>query len=252
MSGYDFGLGGKCALITGAASGIGRATAHALAELGCRLVIADIQGGTLEQVAATLAGPKHLALPLDLADPAAAESAVAASVGYLGGLDIVINAAAVLRREALAEVSQASLQAMTAVNMWGPFFLARAAAQHMQRAGGGSITLFSSQGAYTGGYVGSTVYAMTKAAVGALIKSLARDYAKDGVRVNGVAPGAIDTPMIREGLTEDALARFQSMIPMHRLGSPQEVALTCAFLASPAAHYITGQMLHINGGQLML
>jgi NAD(P)-dependent dehydrogenase (short-subunit alcohol dehydrogenase family) len=251
---YDLGLRGKRALVTGAASGIGRATAQAFAEQGCRLVIADIQAGPLEDLKRELAGPKqqHLALPLDLADPAACESSIQTSVTHLRGLDIVVNAAAILKRQSLAEVSRESLQAMTAVNMWGPFFLARAAAQHMAQTGGGSITLFSSQGAYTGGYVGSTVYSMTKAAVAALIKSLAREYADRGVRVNGIAPGAIDTPMIHAGVTEEALARFQDIIPMHRLGSPQEVALTCAFLASPAAQYITGQMLHVNGGQLML
>jgi NAD(P)-dependent dehydrogenase (short-subunit alcohol dehydrogenase family) len=250
----DYGLRGKRAMITGAASGIGKATALAFAELGCRLVIADIQADGLAQAAAALAGQAqpHLALPLDVADPAACESSIRAAVAHLGGLDILVNAAAVLHRQQLADVTPESLHAMTAVNMWGPFFLGRAAARQMADAGGGSITLFSSQGAYTGGYVGSTAYSMTKAAVAALIKSLAREYAGRGVRVNGIAPGAIDTPMIHAGVTDEALARFQEMIPMSRLGLPHEVAMTCAFLASPAAEYITGQMLHVNGGQLML
>lgn len=254
MNDYNFSLRGKRALITGAASGIGRATAQVFAELGCRLVIADIQADKLEDVIARLAEPKHqhLAVPLDLADPAACESSIQSSVGHLGGLDIVVNAAGILHRQSLADVSRESLHLMTAVNMWGPFFLGRAAAQHMAQAGGGSITLFSSQGAYTGGYVGSTAYSMTKAAVAALIKSLAREYAERDVRVNGIAPGAIDTPMIHAGVTDEALARFQERIPMNRLGSPHEVAMTCAFLASSAAQYITGQMLHVNGGQLML
>ena len=254
MSDYNFGLSDKRALITGAASGIGRATAQIFAELGCRIVIADIQADKLEEVVAGLAGPKHrhLALPLDMADPAACESSIQSSVAHLGGLDIVVNAAGILHRQSLTDVSRESLHLMTAVNMWGPFFFGRAAAQHMAQAGGGSITLFSSQGAYTGGYVGSTAYSMTKAAVAALIKSLAREYAGRGVRVNGIAPGAIDTPMIHAGVTDEALARFQEMIPMNRLGLPHEVAMTCAFLASSAAQYITGQMLHVNGGQLML
>jgi NAD(P)-dependent dehydrogenase (short-subunit alcohol dehydrogenase family) len=251
---FDFGLSGKRALITGAAGGIGRATAQLFAELGCRVVVADIRARELEDVVAALGGPKegHLAQALDLADAGSCEESVRAAAAHLGGLDAVVNAGAVLHRQPLADISQESLRAMTAVNMWGPLFLARAAAGQMARAGGGSITLFSSQGAYTGGYVGSTVYSMTKAAVAALIKSLAREYAAPRVRVNGIAPGAIDTPMIHEGVTDEALAQFVERIPMSRLGSPREVAMTCAFLASSAADYLTGQMLHVNGGQLML
>jgi NAD(P)-dependent dehydrogenase (short-subunit alcohol dehydrogenase family) len=169
----------------------------------------------------------------------------------MGGLDIVIHAGARLDRSPLDEVSLQSLQAMTSVNMWGSFFIARAAAQYMAQSAGGSIVLFSSQGAYTGGYASSTVYSMTKAAVSALVKSLAREYADRNVRVNGVAPGAIDTPMMQRGLQPDAIARFVEMIPMKRMGSPEEVALCCAFLVSAASQYVTGQMLHVNGGQLM-
>ena len=247
----DFGLRGKRAMITGAAGGIGKATAQVFAELGCRLVLADIRAAEVAEVTAAL-GSMHLSLPLDLGDPAACESAVRSATAHLGGLDILVNAGAILLRRPLADVTSESLHAMTAVNMWGPLFLGRAAARQMADGGGGSITLFSSQGAYTGGYVGSTVYSMTKAAVAALIKSLAREYAGRSVRVNGIAPGAIDTPMIHAGVTDEALARFQEMIPMGRLGLPREVAMTCAFLAGPGAQYITGQMLHVNGGQLML
>src|SRR5690606_30932657 len=138
------------------------------------------------------------------------------------------------------------------VNMWGAFHLARAAANELARRGGGSIVLFSSQGAFTGGYQGSAVYAMTKAAVGTIIKSLAHHYALKGVRVNGIAPGLIDTDMMRGGLDAGTLERLMDLIPLKRFGTPGEVATCCAFLASPLAQYVTGQMLHVNGGQLML
>lgn len=254
MSPLDFGLEGKCALVTGAAGGIGKATSEALARLGCHVTLCDIDHGALEKALQGIAESTrhHSTLCFDLGDGPACENAVTSAVQRMGRLDIVIHAGARLDRSPLDEVSMQTLQAMTSVNLWGSFFIARAAAQCMAQSGGGSIVLFSSQGAYTGGYASSTVYSMTKAAVSALVKSLAREYAGRNVRVNGVAPGAIDTPMMQRGMQPDAIARFVEMIPMKRMGSPEEVALCCAFLASAASQYVTGQMLHVNGGQLML
>lgn len=254
MSQFDLDLRDKCALVTGAASGIGRATAQVLARLGCQIVACDIEREALEDVLKAIAEPtrRHSIVCFDLGDGAACESAIKFAVERLGRLDIVVHAGAALLRTPLSEVSLPMLQTMTSVNIWGSFFLARAAAQSMAETGGGSIVMFSSQGAYTGGYAGSTVYSMTKAAVSVLIKSLAREYADRNVRINGVAPGAIDTPMMQRGMQPEALARFVQMIPMKRMGQPEEVALCCAFLASAASQYITGHMLHVNGGQLML
>lgn len=254
MSPLDFGLRDKRVLVTGAAGGIGKATCEVFARLGCHVTLCDIEQGALEKVLDGIAEPtrRHSTLCFDLGDGTACESAIASAAQYMGGLDIVVHAGARLDRLPLDEVSLQTLQAMTSVNMWGSFFIARAAAQHMARSGGGSIVLFSSQGAYTGGYASSTVYSMTKAAVNALVKSLAREYAGRNVRVNGVAPGAIDTPMMQRGMQQDAIASFVQMIPMNRMGSPEEIALCCAFLASAASQYVTGQMLHVNGGQLML
>jgi len=250
----DFGLREKCALVTGAAGGIGKATSEALARLGCHVTLCDIDQDALEKALQGIVAPnrRHSALRFDLGDGAACEDAVATATQRMGGLDIVVHAGARLDRLPLEAVSLQTLQAMTSVNMWGSFFIARAAAQHMARSGGGSIVLFSSQGAYTGGYASSTVYSMTKAAVSALVKSLAREYAGCDVRVNGIAPGAIDTPMMQRGMQQEAITRFVEMIPMKRMGSPEEIALCCAFLASAASRYVTGQMLHVNGGQLML
>lgn len=253
MSPFDLGLQGKRALVTGAASGIGRATGETLARLGCHVTLCDIDRGALDKVLQGIADPgrRHWTRCFDLGDGAACESAVASASEHMGGLDIVIHAGARLDRSPLDDVSLQMLQAMTSVNMWGSFFIARAAARRMAQAGGGSIVLFSSQGAYTGGYASSTVYSMTKAAVGALVKSLAREFASRNVRVNGLAPGAIDTPMMHRDMSPEAIANFVEMIPMRRMGDPEEVALCCAFLASGASQYVTGQMLHVNGGQLM-
>jgi NAD(P)-dependent dehydrogenase (short-subunit alcohol dehydrogenase family) len=250
----EFELTGRRALITGAAGGIGRATAHALAESGCRVALADLNLEALDRILPTLNEPGrgHLALAFDLADARACEVSVQAAADRLGGLDIVVHAGALMLRQSIEEVSPETLQRTTAVNMWGSFFVARKAAQLMTRGEGGSIVLFSSQGAYTGGYASSAAYSMTKAAVTALIKSLAREYADKGVRVNGIAPGAADTPMLRENVDPQALAHFMSLIPMKRAAEPAEVASCCVFLVSAAARYVTGQMLHVNGGQLML
>lgn len=254
MNSLDFDLRDKGALVTGAAGGIGKATCEALARLGCHVTLCDVDAPALEQVLQGIVelDRRHSTICFDLSDGAACENAVATAVQRMGRLDIVIHAGARLDRSPLDQVSMQTLQAMTSVNMWGSFFIARAAAQHMAQAGGGSIVLFSSQGAYTGGYASSTVYSMTKAAVSALVKSLAREYASRNVRVNGIAPGAIDTPMMQRGMQPEAIARFVEMIPMQRMGSPDEVALCCAFLASAAAQFVTGQMLHVNGGQIML
>lgn len=250
----DLSLEGQRAMVTGAAGGIGKTTAQLLANLGCSVVVADVDQSGLEQTLRALRPQErpHHGVCFDLADPSACESSVQAAATKLGALDIVIHAGAMLVREPIGEISPQSLQRTTAVNMWGAFFIARRAAALMAGRGGGSIVLFSSQGAYTGGYGNATAYSMTKAAVGALVKSLAREFATQNVRVNGIAPGAIDTPMLRDGMTDEALERFLTLVPMQRLGTPLEIATCCAFLASPASRFMTGQILHVNGGQLML
>jgi NAD(P)-dependent dehydrogenase (short-subunit alcohol dehydrogenase family) len=249
----DFELSGQRALITGAAGGIGRATARAFADLGCRVAVADLDrevvSGTLPMLCDHSDG--HLALGFDLADASACEDAVSEAAERLGGLDIVVHAGAMMLRQPTDEISLDTLSRTTAVNQWGSFFVARKSAQLMASKGGGSIVLFSSIGAHTGGFVRSTAYSMTKAAVTALIKSLAREYAGKEVRVNGVAPGAVDTSMLRDGVPPAALAEFMAQIPMKRAADPEEIASCCVYLASRASAYITGQVLHVNGGQLM-
>ncbi len=247
-------LTGRRALVTGAAGGIGGAAARAFAGLGCRVAVADLDREAVSRVAAALPdqGAGHVALAFDLADSRACEVAVAEAAARLGGLDIVIHAGAMMIRQATDEVTMETLARTTAVNMWGTFFVARKAAQLMAAGEGGSIILFSSIGAYTGGSINSAAYSMTKAAVTALIKSLAREHAARQVRINGIAPGAVDTPMLRDGVPPDALARFMATIPMQRAAAPDELASCCVFLASPASAFITGQMLHVNGGQMML
>ncbi|MBS0417819.1 MAG: SDR family oxidoreductase [Proteobacteria bacterium] len=246
----SLGLQGRVALVTGAASGIGRATARLAAREGCRVALLDISAGPLAEVAREL-GSEHRAFPGDLADTAAVEQAVAEVIRWAGRLDILINAGAVLRRQTLSDVRPLDFDTQVSVNMRGPFFLARAAAAHMQRLGWGRIVLLASHGAFTGGYVSSSVYSMTKAAVVTLAKSMARELAAAGVTVNAVAPGPVDTPMLHNDVSDEALKAFATLVPMGRFAAPEEIARGCLFLASDWAGYITGHCLDINGGMLM-
>lgn len=244
-------LSGKRALVTGAAGGIGRAVAERLAEIGAFVRLADIDVAAARDGAAAI-GPRAGAIALDLAARPSCERAVEEARAGMGGLDILVHCGAIILRQPLDEVGESDIARMCDVNMSGAFFVARAAARVMREQGrGGRIVLISSQGAHSGGYVGSTVYAMTKAAVVSLTKSLAREFAPCGVTVNSVAPGVVDTAMIRNDVSADALADFMKMVPLGRIASPREIADCCLFLASGWASYVTGHTLDANGGQLM-
>lgn len=246
----DLGLEEKAVIVTGAASGIGRAVAERFSVMGSRVAIADIDEAGLAETAAAI-GRNALLLPSDLGSEPSCEAAVEKTVQAFGRVDVLVNAGAIILRRPLDAVTADDLERIQRVNMAGAFFIARAAANAMRRSGFGRIILFSSQGAHTGGYVGSTVYAMSKAAVISLTKSLAREFAPCGVTVNAIAPGLVDTPMIRNDVSETVLARFVDMIPMGRVAQPVELANCCLFLASDWASYITGHTLDVNGGQLM-
>lgn len=242
------GLGGRLVIVVGAAQGIGAAVARRLSALGMDVICADRQD--CAPVAAEC-GERASAIQVDLSKPETIGGlmAHARSRGKLFGL---VNCAGLLVRTPFEEVDEAVMQREIAVNQTGVFYLSRAALAEIKAGGaGGRIVLFTSQGAFTGGFFGSTTYAMTKAAIGALIKSLARMGAPDAITVNAVAPGGVDTPMLRGGMSEADLDSFRQRIPMNRFAEPDELAGVCAFLLSDWSSYITGSTLHVNGGQYL-
>ena len=170
-----------------------------------------------------------------------------------GKVVALAHCAAVLqRRTSIDEVTEEDWDLQIDVNMKSTFFLNRAAFHHFKKFGTrGSIVNFSSQSWWTGGYSGSVIYSGSKGGVVSLTKGLARSFASDGVRVNAIAPGGVDTPMMTGTQSREALASFISMIPMGRLAAPEEIVGPVIFLASEASSYITGTVINVSGGQLM-
>ena len=244
----DLGLADRKVLVVGAAQGIGRATAIWLSELGARVVAADIQD--CGETADFRGNVKTLRL--DLTESGKVDAVLADLNTAESPLYGVVNCAGLLIRQPLDELTDDAVALQTEVNQSGAFRLARASLRELSKNKAGRIVLFTSQGAFTGGYMGSIAYAMNKAAVAALVKSLARVGAASGVTVNAVSPGAADTPMLRTGMTAENLETFKQMIPLGRFADVNEVAGPTVFLLSNWARYITGATLHVNGGQLMV
>jgi NAD(P)-dependent dehydrogenase (short-subunit alcohol dehydrogenase family) len=171
----------------------------------------------------------------------------------LGQLDVLAHLAAVLRRRpTIDDVTEEDWDLQHDVNLKATFFLNRAFARRLREAGRpGRIVNFTSQGWWTGGFGGSVVYAASKGGIVSMSRGLARTLAPDGITVNTVSPGAADTAMMREGMTDEVLAGFIRMIPVGRMARPSELAGIVLFLASDHASYITGATINVSGGQLM-
>src|SRR4051812_47825801 len=241
-------------LIAGGATGIGLAALRAFRQRGDSVVLADLDGKAAQvAVEEDLPGPAQ-ALQCDLADPLAPARAVEAAVGFGGGLDVVFANAGVLQAAPLAEWTVDQWDRSIAVNLRAPFLLAQAAAPHLVRSDVASIVFTSSTGAFRG-HAGMPAYAATKAGLVNLVRALADELSPDGVRVNCVCPGWIDTPFNdtfwhHQDDPDAALRSLVTSIPMRRQGAPEDVAGTVLFLASPASGYITGQALVVDGGYL--
>jgi NAD(P)-dependent dehydrogenase (short-subunit alcohol dehydrogenase family) len=247
------GLEGKGVVVTGAAGGIGAEVARAFAVAGARVCAVDVKEDGLAELLPTLEGGPHRSEALDLRELPGHEGLLRRTASELGGLDVLANMAAVLiRRGDIDEVTEEDWDFQHDVNLKAGFFLNRAAARIMREQGrGGRIINFTSQGWWTGGFGGSVVYSATKGGIVSMSRGLARTYAKDGITVNTVSPGAVDTPMLRGGLTDEQLEAHISQIPLGYMAEPADLAGTVVFLASDHARYITGATLNVSGGWLM-
>jgi NAD(P)-dependent dehydrogenase (short-subunit alcohol dehydrogenase family) len=248
------GIEGKGVVVTGAAGGIGGATARMFAEERARVLAVDLDEDALEAVVSTLPEPeRHLALAGDLRDLAGHDALLRRAVDAFGRLDVLAHCAAVLRRRfTVEEVTEEDWDLQIDTNLKATFFLNRAAAALLKAQGrGGRIINFSSQGWWSGGFGGSVVYAASKGGVTSMSRGFARTYAKDGITVNVVSPGGVDTPMMTATQSEEDLRAYLEMVPLGRLATPDEIAGSVVFLASEQARYITGATLNVSGGQLM-
>jgi 3-oxoacyl-[acyl-carrier protein] reductase len=238
-----FRLDGQVALVTGAGQGIGAAIAQALAQAGAQVWLAGRDATRLEVAAATC--PHSQVLPLDVTDEVAIKAAMLQIRKISGGLDILVNNAGVMTPATLATTRPASLDAMLRTNVTGAFLCAQLAARLMTaRKGGAILNISSIMG--TRGAPGFSAYGATKAAVAGMTQALAKELAPLQIRVNALAPGYIETAMTAD---LDGQARHQALadIGMGRAGQPQDVAGAALFLVSPAAAFITGQILGIDG-----
>jgi 3-oxoacyl-[acyl-carrier protein] reductase len=244
---------GKTALVTGASRGIGAATALALANHGAgRLILHynSYQSGIDSVVAAAKgAGADAMAIQADLGTPEGIEAFLRSLQSTGAGIDILVNnAGSLVKRAKLAEFTPELFDRVMTLNVKSAWFIAQAVAPHMIAQKSGFIVNVSSIAARNGGGIGATVYASAKAAVSAMTKGIMKELAPHGIRVNAVSPGTVDNDFHAQFSTRQILDSVVAATPAGALGTNEEVADTIVFLCSPAARYIHGQTIEINGG----
>ena len=241
-------------LVTGASTGIGAAVALGFARAGAQVAVhynRSREGA--EQVAeeAKSHGGEVALIQGDVVDPAGPGQVVDEAAAALGGLDVLVNnAGGLVGRKAMAEMDDAFLEEVTALNFYSTARACRAAIPHLRQSPAGAIVNVSSIAASNGGGNGAVAYCSAKAAVSGFTRALAKELAGEGIRVNAISPGVIDTPFHERHTAPEAMQRMVGQIPMGRVGEPDECTGTVLYLASPeTASYVTGQVLEVNGGQ---
>ncbi|MEK9899293.1 MAG: 3-oxoacyl-ACP reductase FabG [Rhodospirillaceae bacterium] len=243
-----FDLTDKTALVTGATGGIGEAIARALHSRGAAVVISGTRAERLESLAADL-GDKCFVAAANLSEPDAPDALVKAATEAAGGVDILVNNAGLTRDNLAMRMKDEEWQQVIDVNLSASFRLSRAVLRGMMKSRWGRIVTITSVVGATGN-PGQANYAASKAGLTGMSKALAQEVASRGVTVNCIAPGFIETPMT-DVLSDDQKATLLDRIPSGRLGLPDDVAASVAYLASEEASYVTGQTLHVNGGMAM-
>lgn len=239
---------GKVALVTGCKQGIGYGIALFLAENGAELVLNDLDITEEDSIYKEISklGIKAICISSDISNEQSVRTMFETIKMEFGKLDILVNNAGITLDSMAHKMSMEQWNKVIAVNLTGTFLCAKFAAELMSIAGGGSIVNFSSLAGVKGN-IGQSNYASTKAAVIGLTKTLSLEYAKKKIRVNAVAPGVIDTPMTQK-IPKEVKENMISRIPLQRMGTARDIANTVLFLASEASSYITGQVIHVNGG----
>jgi NAD(P)-dependent dehydrogenase (short-subunit alcohol dehydrogenase family) len=238
----------KVALVTGAARGIGLATARRFLAEGWRVALLDIQGELLRNALRGLADSDNtLALPCDVSDEAQVGHAMDEVAGRFGRLDALVNNAGIAAFAPLMDTTEADWSRILAVNLTGPFICTKAAVPLMRETGGGAIVNITSISAVRASTLRSA-YGTSKAGLAHLTKQLAVELASLGIRVNGVAPGPVDTAMAKAVHTPAIRADYHDAIPLNRYGLEEELAEAIFFLSCDRASYITGQILAVDGG----
>ncbi len=244
----------KVAIITGAGRGIGAAIARAFAAEGARVVVNDLTPEEAGKVCREIreAGGTALCYPADVTLDQEVRDLAAAATGTFGGVDILVNNAGGLKPSPFEEISEEEWDWVIRVNLKSAFLCCQAVYPLMKAKGWGRIINLGSLAGKATSTTGGAHYTTAKAGVHGLTRHLARESAPFGITVNAVAPGMVDTPMVRENMRPERLEKVIAAIPLGRLARPEEIASLVLFLASEAASYITGACVDIHGGELIL
>jgi 3-oxoacyl-[acyl-carrier protein] reductase len=244
----------RVAIVTGAGRGIGQAIAERLGRDGMAVLVADLDRASATEVAEAIrtAGGLAEAWHVDVTDAASVRTMADHAVASLGGIDVLVNNAGVLRSTKVVDISPDEWDLVVDANLKGAFLCSQAVQPSMVARGGGRIVNIASMAGRATSTLGGAHYTAAKAGVLGLTRHLAREWAGVGITANAISPGIVDTPMVRGSTDEARLEQVRESIPLKRLADPAEIAALVAFLASDEASYITGANVDIHGGELII